>query len=357
MGTKKISVRGRAGKDIWLPLALAAYAAREQEESKGGKRCMEISAIMLTYNRERFVSRAVESILGQTFQDFELIIVDNGSTDQSGIICDGYAKKDSRIKVIHKEKGNIGSGRNRGLEDAKGKYIAFIDDDDYAYPDMLGFLYNLSQTYGADVAVCGSDKIEEGKLLPNISYRETYVMDAEQATEAYLQRKLYNAAMPTKLVSRSLFEKIRFSEKGNYDDITTAYRYFVHSKVVAAHGEAKYCFYRHEGNNSSAATKFHMLNPLQLREYLAAFQERTQYIREHLPALEAYARYSEWSYMLSMCEKIERYQLVECNPIYQKMQQELCNNWEEFYNGSYIAEFEKEWFKKYILNKNERNSG
>ena len=98
---------------------------------------MKISVIMLTYNREALVARAIECVLGQTFTDFEFIIVDNGSTDQSGAIADQYAAKDKRIHVIHKECGNIGSGRNAGLDAADGEYIAFIDDDDWCEPDFL----------------------------------------------------------------------------------------------------------------------------------------------------------------------------------------------------------------------------
>ena len=89
-----------------------------------------ISVIMLTYNRESMVGRAIESILNQTYRDFEYIIVDNGSDDRSGEIADAYAAKDPRIKVLHIEKSNIGTGRNIGLDAATGEYITFIDDDD-----------------------------------------------------------------------------------------------------------------------------------------------------------------------------------------------------------------------------------
>ena len=89
-----------------------------------------ISVIMLTYNRESMVGRAIESILNQTYRDFEYIIVDNGSDDRSGEIADASAAKDPRIKVLHIEKSNIGTGRNIGLDAATGEYITFIDDDD-----------------------------------------------------------------------------------------------------------------------------------------------------------------------------------------------------------------------------------
>lgn len=311
---------------------------------------IKISVIMLTYNREELVARAIESVLDQTLRDFEFIIVDNGSTDQSGVIADEYAAKDPRIHVIHRERGNIGSGRNAGLDVAKGEYIAFIDDDDYAEPDFLGFLYELARLHDADIAVCGSNKEENGNVLPNhiYAYDELHVMDAETATEAYLRRIRYNAAMPTKLVRREMFDRIRFSNKGSYDDISTTYRYFANAKAIAAYGVPKYTFYRHPGNNSSAATKHQLLNPTQLREYLSAFRERTEYISEILPQLEDLARYSEWSYMISMVEKINRFGLTNCDEPLKFMRLELSKCWNEFYNGAYIEEFEKEWMEKYI---------
>ena len=185
------------------------------------------------------------------------------------------------------------------MDAATGEYVAFIDDDDYAESDFLEFLYNLAKKHNADIAVCGSTKEENGQQLPNgiYQYDEKYIMDAEQATVNFLWRKLYNAAMPTKLVRREMFDSIRFLNEGKYDDITTTYRYFTNAKIVAAHGLPKYCFYRHSGNNSSAATKHHLLNPVQLNEYLAAFRERTEYISKILPQLAGLALYSEWSYM------------------------------------------------------------
>lgn len=118
----------------------------------------KISVIMLTYNREALVGRAIESIISQTFLDFEFIIVDNGSTDKSGTISDEYAMKDNRIRVIHRERGNIGAGRNTGLDAAKGEWITFIDDDDYVESDFLEFLLKLIVDNNADVAICGANK-------------------------------------------------------------------------------------------------------------------------------------------------------------------------------------------------------
>ncbi|HWQ30221.1 MAG TPA: glycosyltransferase family 2 protein [Negativicutes bacterium] len=310
----------------------------------------KISVIMLTYNREKLVGRAIESIVSQTMADLEFIIVNNGSTDKSGKIADEYATKDSRIHVIHRERGNIGSGRNAGLDAAIGDYIAFIDDDDYAEPDFLEFLYKLAKTHNADIAVCGSNKEENGIVTSNYiyDYDELFILDARQATEAFLWRRKYNAAMPTKLVRQELFKKIRFPDAGSYDDITTTYRYFANAGKVAVHGIPKYTFYRHPENNSSTATKHHLLNPIQLHEYLTAFRDRTQYISRILPQLADLALYSEWSYMISMIEKIHRFGLKNCDQPLEFMKSELKKHRKEFYDGEFILDFEKEWMALYV---------
>lgn len=91
----------------------------------------KISVIVPVYNVEKYLSRCIDSIISQTFSDFELILVDDGSTDSSGKICDEYGKKDGRVKVIHKRNGGLSSARNCGLENAKGNYICFVDSDDW----------------------------------------------------------------------------------------------------------------------------------------------------------------------------------------------------------------------------------
>ena len=308
----------------------------------------KISVIMLTYNRQHLVSRAIESILAQTFTDFQFIIVDNGSTDQSGKICEDYAKGDSRIEVIHRDKGTIGAGRNSGLDMAQGEYITFIDDDDYAEPQMLAFLYGLAEKYQADIALCGSYRIINGEQTNYFVYDETFVWDTEQAVIEYLKRQRFNAAMPTKLLKRQIFEQIRFQEKGHYDDIAVGYRHFAQAKCVAAQGKPLYKFYQHQTNNSLAAISDDLLHPQQLEEYLEAFAERTNYLSRRLPTIADYAQYSEWSYMISMYHKITSHQLIDCYAIRDKMAQILLKNYEAFYHGSYIQAFEQQWLQQYF---------
>ncbi len=114
-----------------------------------------VSVIVPVYKVEKYLEKCIESILAQTYKDFELILVDDGSPDNSGAICDEYAKKDSRIKVIHKENGGASSARNTGIEVAQGEFINFIDSDDIIPVDSLAKLINLQKKNNADLVCCG----------------------------------------------------------------------------------------------------------------------------------------------------------------------------------------------------------
>jgi len=304
-----------------------------------------ISVIMLTCDREDMVSRAIESILGQTYRDFEFIIVDNGSTDHSGRIADTYAARDNRIRVIHREKGNIGAGRNTGLDAAGGKYLTFIDDDDWAEPDFLEFLLDLLEGNGADVAICGAaDK----------AFDEKRVMTAGEALIELMWRKKYNMAFPTKLFRRELVENLRFPEDGVYDDIALMYRLLAEAKRVAYHGLPKYTFYRHGGNNSAWTTKHELLTPETLDEYLRAYRTRTEWLSERFPDNALSWRYFEWSFMISMVEKIHRLEIPGCGGQLAAMERELRDHREEFLTAPETLDFEKRWMEEYLTDRSEQ---
>ena len=298
-----------------------------------------ISVIMLTYNREKLVSRAIESILSQTYRDFEYIIVDNGSIDKSGVIADTYAARDPRIRVIHRERGNIGAGRNTGLDAAQGEYIAFIDDDDWAEPDFLEFLISLLEENAADVAICGAaDK----------AFDEKKIMTAEESLIELMWRKKYNMAFPTKLFRRELMENLRFPEDGAYDDIALMYKLLAGAKRVVYHGLPKYTFYRHDGNNSAWTTNHALLDRETLGEYLGAYRMRTEWLGGLFPEWAAAWRYFEWSFMLSMVEKITRLELADCYPLRDRLAAELQSHRAEFLNAPETMDFERVWMAEYV---------
>ncbi len=264
---------------------------------------MDISVIMLTYNREKLVGRAIESILSQTFQNFEFIIVDNGSTDQSGQIADKYAGQDSRIRVIHKERGNIGSGRNAGLDAAKGDFIAFIDDDDYTEPNYLEYLFNLAREYHADISVCGSWREIEGIRQPKYVFDGIYTYSGEDAVCEMLKREKFNVGTPAKLIARNLFDQLWYDCFNKYDDIWMTYKIISRSQKTVVSGIPLYMCTRHSNNNSSGTAQGETIPSGQIEEYLSAFRERTLWLTERFPDKADYWLYTELSYALSMYEK------------------------------------------------------
>lgn len=313
---------------------------------------VKISVIMLTYNREKLVGRTIESVLRQTYKDFEFIIVDNGSEDGSAEVAESYARRDSRIRLYRTDRHSIGKARNFGLAQSTGAYITFIDDDDWMHDDMLEYLIGLAELHHADIALCASQKEIKGEIYHNCCFDGVLVMNGEKSVVELLKRKKYNAAYPSKLLKKELFDKIPFREDGKYDDITVAYKHFALASCVVAGGEPKYCFMRHEGNHSAFTTDDSLLNETQLEEYLEAFRERSVWLGKKLPAIREYARYSEWSYMISMCNKIQKNHLEHCYGILQKIRKELLHNYDTFFNSEYIQEFEKEWMERYIRQKN-----
>ena len=119
---------------------------------------MKISVIVPVYNTAQFLPRCIESILSQSFTDFELLLIDDGSTDGSGKICDAYAEKDNRIRVFHKENGGVSSARNLGLDNARGEWVTFVDSDDYVSPVILEKC--LESVNGYDMVVFNYQNVE-----------------------------------------------------------------------------------------------------------------------------------------------------------------------------------------------------
>ncbi len=134
---------------------------------------IKVSVIMPVYKVEQYVGKAIESILNQTLKEFEFLIVDDGTPDRSGEICDAYAQKDSRIQVIHKENGGAPSARNMAMDIAKGKYMYFMDSDDWAEPTMLQDMYELAEQNQAQLVVTGF-------------YIDTYYSDTEYRTDHFV---------------------------------------------------------------------------------------------------------------------------------------------------------------------------
>ena len=203
------------------------------------KKQPEISIIVPVYKTERFLSACISSILAQTFTDFELILVDDGSPDSCPALCDAAAAKDSRIRVIHQKNRGLSVARNAGLDAAEGEWIAFVDSDDTITPDFCTKLYHAAQEAGAQMAVCNYRQVDEA--LPPI--REQYlhvrreVLTPEQALE-------HSTLLPymvvwNKLYHRSIFAQLRFAEGKRTESLISRMRCTFTARWRAASSTAK----------------------------------------------------------------------------------------------------------------------
>ena len=303
---------------------------------------MKISVIMLTHNREQYVANMIESIVHQTYRDFEFIIIDNGSKDKSGTVAARYAAEDERIKVLHIAEGSIGHGRNIGIAHANGEYITFVDDDDIAYPNLLKFLCDILEKTGSDISICGANENTGDRLLPHCCTNEMKILTPQEAVSCLLERRTIRAGLPLKLFKKTLFADNPIPEDGKYEDIKITYKLLACAKRIVQYGLPQYEIIRHEDNNTSYAGNEKLISALQLDEYLKAISERTRYLTDRYPELYSLARYSEWSYMLSMCEKIADNHLQDCQKQYEYMLNVLKENLNELSESEYIQEFEKD---------------
>lgn len=169
-----------------------------------------ISIIVPVYDVEAYLPKCIDSILAQTFRDFELILVDDGSPDNCPALCDAAAERDERIRVIHQKNGGLSAARNAGLDIARGEWIGFVDSDDYIAPEMYEKLYEAVQEYGANLAVCGFLPVDEqGRpMLQPTQNPRTFVYTREQAIGKIASTAFHMA--PTKLYHRSIFSELRF---------------------------------------------------------------------------------------------------------------------------------------------------
>ena len=212
----------------------------------------EISIIVPVYNVEQYLENCIESILNQTFKDFELILVDDGSTDNSGKICDIYEKKDSRIKVIHKNNGGLSSARNAGLDIARGKYIGFVDSDDSIHPEMYEVLYNLIEKYKSDISCCNYKYTYD---ISNQNHEELNLNEVIEMSNIESIEKLYDKDLGVKLVvawnklyHKRLFDKIRYKVGRLHEDEFMAHRILYNSKKITYVDNELYYYLQREGS-------------------------------------------------------------------------------------------------------------
>ena len=179
-----------------------------------------ISVIVPIYNVEEYLPRCIESLISQTINNIEILLIDDGSTDNSGEICEKYSCIDDRIRVFHKKNGGLSDARNYGLDKMNGDYVGFVDSDDYVSPDYLFVLYNIAKKGGAEVS-CVDCMIDGDLDIVNHDDLHFRVIDNKEALNRCFTRRGFGISACMKLYRKELFDSVRFPVGKLYEDADT----------------------------------------------------------------------------------------------------------------------------------------
>ena len=238
-----------------------------------------ISVVVPVYRVEKYLDHCIQSIAEQTYSNLEILLVDDGSPDGSGAICDRWAARDSRIRVFHKQNAGAGAARNTALDAARGEIITFVDSDDYLHPNMFSHLCGLMKD-GVEIAECEIGITERDDLAMDDGIgAEILVCETEEALRLHIQDEVFRQTPPNKLYRRKCVGDIRFPEGNLIDDEFFTYKVLGNARKLA-HSCA--CMYAYRQQSGSAMHKPYSLRRLQ---GLDAKLQRLSYFEQRFPGL------------------------------------------------------------------------
>lgn len=241
-----------------------------------------VSVVIPVYNVELYLERCIDSVIDQTYENLEIILVDDGSSDSSGKICDDYAKDDSRINVIHKKNGGLSDARNTGIDVATGMYIMFVDSDDWISRNCVELLIKALQWGKTQISACTyqkTDRYREDAEIPEYinDYIEVWTID-DAYRHLFFNKEIDNSAC-AKLYKRSLFKNIRFPVGKLYEDQFVTYKLFHIAQGVTYIGQRLYYYFDRPGSIQNEAFTIRKMDELE------AAQECVRFIDEIYPHL------------------------------------------------------------------------
>lgn len=244
---------------------------------------MKVSVIIPVYNCEKYIDRCLSSVLKQTYRDLEIILVNDGSTDQSGMICDRYVEYDSRVRVFHKKNGGVSSARNLGLDNSSGEAVLFVDADDYIFDSHIETLVQLYHKTKANVVITSYIKKKYNTTIKrNLNNNNsTMILSGNEAVVDMFLMKHFDSSVCCKLIVGKRFNNIRFDENLIVaEDMFYFYQLFLNTDRVAFSDIHEYVYvqYKSSANNSFSKKK---IKSLDIFEYLISISN-TKSIKESI---------------------------------------------------------------------------
>ena len=248
-----------------------------------------ISVIVPVYKVEPYLDKCISSIVNQTYKNLEIILVDDGSPDNCPAMCDAWAEKDSRIRVIHKTNGGLSDARNAGMAVATGELMAFVDSDDWIAPDMYEHLYQRLAEDNSDIATCGVQMVWEDKTPSRTLTRESCcVLNQEEAMQAIIEESWLKQPVWYKLYKTDLIRDILFPMGNCHEDVFWSYQAVGSAKKVSVSDHVGYYYLQRGGSIMGAGYSLKRLDAVEAKV------QRCAYIQERFPALSPLAIKDLW---------------------------------------------------------------
>ena len=246
-----------------------------------------ISVIVPVYNVEQYLNRCVESIVNQTYRNLEIILVDDGSPDNCPAMCDSWAERDSRIKVIHKANGGLSDARNAGMAVATGELMGFVDSDDWISPEMYQLLYENMQQNDSDISACGVQLVWEDGTKPRaLTKSGKCVLNAEDAMCAIIEESWLKQPVWYKLYKTELIKDILFPVGKYHEDVFWSYQAIGRAQKVSVSDRVGYYYVQRSDSIMGDGYSLKRLDALE------AMVMRNDYIKEHFSTLMPHANCS-----------------------------------------------------------------
>lgn len=257
--------------------------------------CPLISVIVPVYKVEAYLDRCVESLLAQSWPNLEILLIDDGSPDRSGQLCDLWAGRDSRIRAVHKPNGGLSSARNEGLRHATGAYIMFIDSDDVIHPDMCRHLLQAMLDNGAQMAACEAAHTFDDQQPPYTVLDDWQVLTREEAIRRMWYQRGFFPSACTKLYCRELFDAQQFTEGLLFEDVDIMHRLLWQTEAVVYTASALYGYMHRDESITTLTFSLRDLDILTIADRLLDFAA------QNAPALTGAAR----SYAVTAAMRVE----------------------------------------------------
>lgn len=200
----------------------------------------KVSVIVPVYNVECYMDKCIESLLNQSYANLEIILIDDGSTDNSGRKCDAWGSRDPRIIALHKENGGLSDARNYGIEHSTGQYIVCVDSDDYVDTDYVEYLYSLVCKYNTKMSICQHRVICNGTTKYEFGQIGDEVISSKLCIERMLYHDIIDTSAWAKMYDRSLFNEITYPYGKLFEDIATTYKLMMKCPIISVGYESKY---------------------------------------------------------------------------------------------------------------------